>query len=342
MSRDSRSVGRFRLTALVMVCLLAVTSCSGDATEAVPTHDAVESLLPPDAAGFAPDVPEVAPNYEAMEAAPTYDAFEVVPPLVPMDPLSFPTNFKLLFTVETNISRCLDPRFKVPLAVVTDVAEEKPLLQDVAACTNPGHSALWLGNDGDVVWTAMTFPGGAPVRYSPSVAHQAFRDFVGSEAALLLPGGGMVIEADPATVSWLYNAELSLGWGTFDLFQDIVKEEAPVMLAGLFDLRTPRSRALRTCVVATISTAQTLNGFIRDGKAQPSDAITAVLGTGAGGLACHDAWRIAEQAPGPAPLVVDDLAKLTSVRSMKLSAINKNVTRVFRLERFLGYVAKIL
>ncbi|MDO5736206.1 MAG: hypothetical protein Q4P15_06995 [Propionibacteriaceae bacterium] len=275
------------------------------------------------------------------EIAPVYDALEVVPPLAPPEPLSFPPNFKPLFTVETDISRCLDPLFQVPLAVVTDIAEEESLLHDVAACTNLGHSALWLGNYGEVVWTAKTSFGGGAVRYSTSLVHQAFRDFVASETYLLVPGGGMVIEANPATVSWLYNAELSAGWGTLDVVQDIVKEKAPGLVAELHDLRTPRSRALGVCVVSTISMAQSFTERIEKGTTKPSDAITTALGTVASGLACHDAWRIAESAPGPAPFDIDDLSKLTSVRSQQLSTIDKNVTRLFQLQRIAGFIAKV-
>lgn len=263
-------------------------------------------------------------------------------PTVPEDPVTDEAPGQGISTIETDPTACSDPNYPVALSVGTDIPDEVPLLRDVAACTDASQSAVWLGNNGEVVWKAVTSLGGNAVHYSDPAAAEIFVLAAGHDGALLLPGHGLVVEATPAEVQWLYDGLLSAGWGTFDLLWDTIEEEAPGSAARLFQPSTARGKAVRTCVVATLEAVQSLESQIDEGTAAPSDAVGSALGTAAGASLCTDAWRAADQVSTPARLTADDLARLPSVRSQQLAALDEGATRAIRANRILGIVFRVL
>lgn len=237
-------------------------------------------------------------------------------------------------TVLTDPSACTDPAYDVSLAVFTTVAEEVPLLRDVAACTDANFCALWLKNSGDVVWTTTTVRGGEAVQTSNRFLASVFASQIGSDAALLLPGQWMVVEASPSVVEWNYDAAVSVAWSLFDMVAGEVMAKAPGTINDWLNVRSPRGHAFGTCVAAAATTSYASWDLISDDQVKASEVLTAVLGATSGSSSCIDELRAIERVKGAGALTVsaDDLIRLPMKSSAQLAALDEGVTLAFKMK----------
>lgn len=247
-------------------------------------------------------------------------------------------------TVATDPARCTDPLYYVALEVSTTVAEEVPLLRDVAACTDVNFSALWLKNSGEVVWTTTTVRGGEAVRTSNPPMASIFAWQINSDAALLLPGQWMVVDASPSVVEWNYDAAVSVAWSLFDLVSGEVMAKAPGTLNDWLNVKSVRGHAFGTCVAAAATTSYDSWDLISDEQVKASDVLSAVLGATSGSSSCIDELRAVERAKGPGTVTVtaDDLTHLISKRSAQLAALDDSVTLAFKMKTLGTQAVKFL
>lgn len=248
------------------------------------------------------------------------------------------------WTHGTDLTDCTHPDYQEPMEVGTDIPEELPLLEDIAACASDTYLGVWLSNSGEAVWRPETPLGGETVHgVEPGTRAHNFAVSVGYAHALLVPGQSILVEADPADVKWLYDADLSTTWGFMELIADTFADKAPDQVADVFDPKTVRGKAVSSCAKLVWSTATSSAGLISNGKMKPSDAVVDAVGTGAAGSACYDDWKVADrQSRSPVPLSADDLRSLQSRHAPALQALDEAITATYRTQRTVGLLFQLV
>lgn len=177
-------------------------------------------------------------------------------------------------------------------------------LDDIKACWNPQTGSVTLTNNSDQVWV-FRHSAGAPLTITPvaqKVEAEEFHLLAASlyQYAFMTPGEQVSYANDTGTLSWAIHPELSAAWIANEFLLDELKKRGEAALKAAYTRDSASRNAVWTCTRAVYNVGIKVPEAITSPDYDPSQLLTAGLGTATSTGECARAWRAAELEVGTA------------------------------------------